>query len=426
MRPNNDKIGTQAICLALAMVLICPFASAQWVRTSLDVVSVTCLAINGKNLFAGTQGGVFLSTNNGTSWAAVNTGLTDTDVRSFAVCGTDLFAGTWGVFLSTNNGTSWTAVNQGLPKISWDSTLAVPINCFAVRGTNLFAGANTGGIFLSTNSGTSWTEVDSGLPKVTVYSLAASGTNLFAGIYGGVFLSTNNGTSWAPADAPFSDFSSMVHLGPNLFAGTSGGLFLSTNNGALWAPVDSCLVDVSALAVSGTNLFGGTSVCGSRSCHDSLFLSTNNGTNWTAVGSGLSNGAWIHALVVSDSHLFAGLSTGPPLGGVGGVWRRSLSEMIASVSLPTAELATQFSLSQNYPNPFNPSTVIRYQLPVASNVKLAVYDILGREVSVLVNERRPPGVHEVKFDASNLASGAYFYRIRAGDFVSTKKLLIVK
>jgi hypothetical protein len=86
----------------------------------------------------------------------------------------------------------------------------------------------------------------------------------------------------------------------------------------------------------------------------------------------------------------------------------------------------EYSLRQNYPNPFNPSTTIRYEVPWASHVTITVYDMLGRQVSVLVNEMREAGVHEVKFDASNLASGVYFYFLRAGSFVDTKRLLLLR
>ena len=99
----------------------------------------------------------------------------------------------------------------------------------------------------------------------------------------------------------------------------------------------------------------------------------------------------------------------------------------------------EFSLLQNYPNPFNPTTEISYQVPVASTVRLAVYDLLGREVAVLVNERKAPGSYEVKFDGSSLSSGVYIYRLQAGDpsansgpraesrgFVSTQKLILLK
>jgi len=81
---------------------------------------------------------------------------------------------------------------------------------------------------------------------------------------------------------------------------------------------------------------------------------------------------------------------------------------------------------QNYPNPFNPTTVVSYQLPVASTVRLAVYDLLGREVAVLVNEKKSPGTYEVKFDAAGLASAVYLYRFMAGEFVQTKTLLLVR
>jgi hypothetical protein len=92
----------------------------------------------------------------------------------------------------------------------------------------------------------------------------------------------------------------------------------------------------------------------------------------------------------------------------------------------SSELPTHFVLEQNFPNPFNPTTVVRYLLPVARDIRLAIYDMLGREVSVLVNERRDAGVHEVKFDCSGLSSGMYFYRMQAGDFVQSKALVILK
>ncbi len=88
--------------------------------------------------------------------------------------------------------------------------------------------------------------------------------------------------------------------------------------------------------------------------------------------------------------------------------------------------AISFSLNQNFPNPFNPTTVISYQLSVNSHVTLKVYDVLGREVETLVNERESAGKYSVKFDRTNLPSGVYFYRIQAGTFTETKKLMVLK
>ncbi|MDO8549090.1 MAG: T9SS type A sorting domain-containing protein [Ignavibacteria bacterium] len=87
---------------------------------------------------------------------------------------------------------------------------------------------------------------------------------------------------------------------------------------------------------------------------------------------------------------------------------------------------TEYNLAQNYPNPFNPITTIKYQLPKSSFVTLKIYDILGSEVSGLVNEEKPAGNYEVKFDASNLSSGIYFYTIKAGDFTATKKMILLR
>jgi len=85
-----------------------------------------------------------------------------------------------------------------------------------------------------------------------------------------------------------------------------------------------------------------------------------------------------------------------------------------------------YMLFENYPNPFNPSTVIRYQLPVSSDVTLKIFDILGNEIATLVNEEKKAGNYSLEFDASSLSSGIYFYQIRAGEFIQTKKMILLR
>ena len=89
-------------------------------------------------------------------------------------------------------------------------------------------------------------------------------------------------------------------------------------------------------------------------------------------------------------------------------------------------IPASFKIEQNYPNPFNPSTIIRFSVPENSNVTLKVYDILGNELTTLLNEDKDAGWYDVHFDASALASGVYIYRISAGSFISTKKMLLLK
>jgi hypothetical protein len=109
-----------------------------------------------------------------------------------------------------------------------------------------------------------------------------------------------------------------------------------------------------------------------------------------------------------------------------GIWRRPLSQIVASVEPFEHDLPGEFMLQQNYPNPYNPTTVVRYQLPAADQVRLVVYDMLGREVAVLVNGKEEAGYHTATFDRSGLASGVYLYRLIAGQFVQTRKMAIVK
>ncbi|MEJ2658566.1 MAG: T9SS type A sorting domain-containing protein, partial [Desulfobacterales bacterium] len=90
------------------------------------------------------------------------------------------------------------------------------------------------------------------------------------------------------------------------------------------------------------------------------------------------------------------------------------------------QLPESFSLSQNYPNPFNPATRIRYVIGSRMFVSLRVYDLLGKEIAALVNSRKQAGAYTVEFDASRLSSGIYFYRLQAGNFVETRKMILMR
>jgi hypothetical protein len=98
---------------------------------------------------------------------------------------------------------------------------------------------------------------------------------------------------------------------------------------------------------------------------------------------------------------------------------------ITEIASPGA-LPNEFALYQNHPNPFNPVTTVRYALPKTGVVKLGVFSMLGQQVTQLVNGEVEAGYHEVKFDASGLSSGVYLYRMQAGDFVQTRKLLLIR
>jgi CubicO group peptidase (beta-lactamase class C family) len=104
----------------------------------------------------------------------------------------------------------------------------------------------------------------------------------------------------------------------------------------------------------------------------------------------------------------------------------AVDTLASAVDGAVAEMPGQYQLLQNYPNPFNPTTVLRYEVPVAGDVRLAVFDMLGREVAVLVNERKTPGSYSVIFDASGLSSGVYFCRLRGYDVVQSRRMMLVR
>jgi len=361
--------------------------------------------------------GVFRSTNNGTSWTKLDDRLLPRNpVYSFMVSDTNLFIGSdGGVFLSTNNGISWRAVNNGLPASPGVSPLVA-------IGTNLFAACGLNGVFLSTNNGANWTAVNNGLSSLHVNSLVAKGGNLFVST-NNVSLSTNNDKNWSAVNNGLpieAGIQRLAFCGPNLFAGcydngSSGGVFRSTDNGTNWSAVNNGFAsnnreEVSSFAVYGTNIFVGT-------YYDGIYLSTNNGTNWTSVNDGLSSNDFnLFQLFVSGTILFAANTNNS-------IWRHQLSEMIDDKQ---NNLPTNFFLEQNYPNPFNPTTTINYSVPTASHVTIKVYDLLGRQVAILVNDNKPVGNYSIKIDGSKLLSGVYFYRMEAGSFSQTKKLLLLK
>jgi hypothetical protein len=106
--------------------------------------------------------------------------------------------------------------------------------------------------------------------------------------------------------------------------------------------------------------------------------------------------------------------------------RTKYNSIITSVNDSKNPIPHKFELAQNYPNPFNPSTTIKYSIPSESHVVLKIYDMLGREVSTLLNEEKAPGIYSVNFIAGNLPSGVYLYKLTAGNYTSVKKLILLK
>ena len=396
---------------------------AQWIPLNEPAyhAPIYDLLVSDTNLFAGCGDSVYLTTDNGTSWSSVFS-LEGYIVYSLVISDTNMFIGTtntevWtdgGVFLLPINGFTWTNVSSDLPKNS--------IRALAVMDTNLFAGSYGGGAFRSTNNGTSWTPINNGLMDTTVNTFTVSGKNLFAGCEHGIYRSANNGASWTAADngltAPY--VRSLFVSDTNIYAGTwGGGVFLSTNNGTTWNEINSGMpvnTSVYDFAVYGNNLFAASD--------SGVFRSTNNGSKWTNVSDGLptpsqKSSRRVYSLAVCGTDLFAGTYTN-------NVYRRPLSELITSVDPSSLQVPKDYNLLQNYPNPFNPSTNFEFRIAESGFVSLKVFDMTGREVATIVSKELKAGEYIKQWNAGHLASGVYFYRLQAGSFSQTRKLLLLK
>jgi photosystem II stability/assembly factor-like uncharacterized protein len=399
----------------------------NWVRsnTGLNGCAVKSVAFTPSgNIVAGITGGVFVSSDNGTSWIQADAGITNTLINVVSVHpnGT-FFAGTFplsgtplsGVFRSTNNGQNWTVAMSGFT-YNYNNVLDFVFNLAG----DIFAGTNDN-VYRSTNNGNSWFRANTGLTNNQVYALAVNQNDqLFAGTYGGgMFTSTNNGVSWREINTGLTTNLIMdlaINSSGHVFAGTYGaGVFRSTDNGDTWTRVlGTGLLQTWSVSVnSAGDVFAG--VLGGQFTDLGCWRSTDNGDNWEQLNSGLFN-HFVQSLGISTSgFVFAGTFAG---------LYRSVQSTIGIAS--TNEVPSTFKLYQNYPNPFNPVTNIKFDIPKSSFTKLGVYDILGREVSTLVNEQLKPGTYEVEWNAINYPSGTYLLRLSTSDFIETKKMVLVK
>jgi photosystem II stability/assembly factor-like uncharacterized protein len=415
--------------------------------------SVTCLLQSGDDLIAGTYGGpIFRSTDDGLSWNVSSLGPANSRVEALGGSEGGLIAGLCdgGVYRSTDAGSSWIHLSS-----------AVGLNearGIVVKGDTIFVGTFRDGVFRSTDDGASWHSVNTGLPTDCVLAMQSIGSDIFVGVYstpfypGALFRGVGGGSSWMSVGADFATYpvSGLLAIEDTLYAGTGSGIFRSTNHGTNWNRITETPAGRLA-ATSSTELFATSST--------SVYRYTKTGIAWTALKT-LSGPYYILSLATVGSAVFAGTDREgiflsedhgmtwikvmtPPFKNqvssmfVGakhlyagtyyaGVWRRPIGEMITSTAVPKRPNPNQFSLSQNYPNPFNPTTIISYEVASTSHVKLAVYDLLGREVASLVNQVKPPGSYDVRFEATDLSTGIYFYRLESGTYGQTKKLVLLR
>jgi len=274
---------------------------ATWAQSNIDLLGggypVLALTVNDTNIFAGTNDGVYLSTDNGINFTA--TSFTGT-IYSLCAGGSNIYAGTAsGIYKSTNNGTNWIGIGYGTQFV----------DAIAVKDDSIvFAGVYGNGICRSMNNGLTWSMVNTGLPNnpyPTVYSIAISGTTVFIATSSGVYKSTNNGSNWVYSNSGLSGTPRNFAIsGTTIFACSSMGVFKSTNNGTSWSAVNTGLVNknVKSLVVCGGDIYAGTDGNG-------VYKTNNGGLNWFCVNTGMTN-VMVRSIITNGSEMYIATKNG--------------------------------------------------------------------------------------------------------------------
>ncbi len=435
-------------------------------------------------IYSGNDGGIYKTTNAGNNWTNLNNGLQITQFYSGAVypTGTTYYGGTqdnghqkfssgtnWTmveggdggysaqdqtnaniayeeyVYLqmekTTDGGNNWSSAISGLSDVG-DPNKCLFIAPFAMNPENsnvLIAGSDK--VWITGNGASSWTQSSNVLSsgkKVSAVTVVKSSANYlgFAGTTDGrVFMSTdlnpasgldtwteitppNNNGAWVRRIVVDLNNKNRIYVCYSGYNNANVGkhIWYSSNQGSSWSDISGSLPDipVHSLVIDpniSTVLYIGTEA--------GVFRSTNNGSSWTLFNSGMPSYVPVDELVLQTGtkKLFA--------------FTHGRSVWMTDTPLPVedgnATVPDEFVLEQNYPNPFNPSTTIEFIVNETGTTTLKVYDITGREVQTLFNDFAQSGVkYSVTFEASSLASGVYYYELRAGNKIKTKKMILLK
>lgn len=359
----------------------------------------------------GNEGTIIRSTDGGRDWAHVSSPVND-QLRSVAFLGlTGLAVGISGrVLRSTDGGLNWTEetrpTTRNLYSVSISSFMAV------ITGEE-------GTILVSYDSGLTWTPHTAGTASILFGVSVNDSTAVGVGGQGAVVMSVDGGAGWG-----------LTILGQNIF-------FYSTSfvNGSTGWAVGSSLANGNVIihssdygfvwdaeqAPTAEQLFGVSFI--------SLTSGFAAGTNGTIIYTSDGGITWSNMLSGTTQTLNSISFTDPVRGivvGDGGTILKSYENGPLKTTEERAPHPDYFSLEQNYPNPFNPSTQIKYSIPADGYVSLKIFNLLGKEIAEIVNGFRKAGEHQVSFDASELPSGIYLYRLETNNRAMVKKMMVIK
>jgi photosystem II stability/assembly factor-like uncharacterized protein len=406
--------------------------------------------------------GTVIRTTDGQSWNIVrgpqNSGnlycVAGLDVNT-AVVGDAIQGGSGNLYRTTDGASSWNVVYRGGIGAFWNA-----VYFFDARSGIAQSDPNetSGGRFIivrTSDGGATWSPISNAplartgeFGLVNSFYFADANSGWFGTNQGRVFRTSDGGTTWtattvASQNTVFSSIafgSSSVGIAAGYVTNaqdeiTGPALYRTTNGGASWNSVSisgavaffgaGTTPNANQLWVSGVGAVG-------RDTLAVIYTSRDGGNTWRVQNSDLLSDGNIKPAFVAEGETIYGYA----ITSFGQILTYAQPRNTSSAPIldqSRAAVPTEFALAQNYPNPFNPSTIISYQLPMTNEVRLVVYDLLGREVQTLVNTRQAAGSYRVNFNAASLSSGVYFYRLSAGgatngvgNFVQTKKMMLIK
>ncbi len=407
-----------------------PYYTIQESGTSNTLRSITFINEN-TGFSVGTSSTLLRTSNEGTNWIEVDISSSSTIYNCvlFANSSTGFVVSDAGELIkSTNGGLNW-QINQ----LSSNALKCI----YFINETTGFTGGGNGTLYKTTNTGANWTDVSLSIGE-TINKIAFSDddygyflTREFF-IDGSVYKTTNGGVNWEIVSNFFNGYNGnralfdVVPLNRDTVYVSLGyyqtGIMRTIDGGQSWQYIYNQFSQGNfpgsfyELFINDGYIYA---ICGATDGVTGYMVKSSNGgfnfSHYTAfrlVG------------YVFDAYFFKSSPVVYTCGEGGYIVK--FNNYLTNVNNSSNTMPGEFHLSQNYPNPFNPTTSIKFKVKSAKKVKLIVLDVMGREAAKLVDQELLPGEYAYEFDGSKLSSGVYFYRLEAGDFVSTKRMMLVK